>query len=358
MPKAIIQENNQLKVLRSPEYNFHFDKKSGFFARWGATKEDNPEFSEFGPEIADIEISTICHGVPSVGVCKFCYKSNTPRGINMTLETFKMIYSKLPKTVTQIAFGIGDIDSNPDMWPIFDYCREVGIVPNVTMNGAGMTPELAARCASTCGAVAVSLYDTDVTFDTIKMLTDAGMDQINIHFMLSEQTFPRAIKLLQERLTDPRVQKMNAIVFLGLKPKGRSKGRYTVLKFERFAEAVQKALVAKIPLGFDSCSAFKFLKAVKQLIDEGKISNDPPYEYYEQVSEPCESTCFSAYINTDGLFYPCSFLEEEPGFEGGLDVVNCQDFLKDIWHHPKTIAYRERVIQGHKDCRNCAHYDI
>ena len=58
----------------------------------------------------------------------------------------------------QIAFGIGSIDANPDMFPIFDYCRANGVVPNVTINGYNLTDEIATRLANTCGAVAVSFY--------------------------------------------------------------------------------------------------------------------------------------------------------------------------------------------------------
>ena len=90
----LIVETSETRVLRSENYNFVLDKKTGFFARWGKNKEDNPEYSEFGPEIADIEISTICHGVPGVGPCRFCYKSNTPNGINMSFDTFKIIVIK------------------------------------------------------------------------------------------------------------------------------------------------------------------------------------------------------------------------------------------------------------------------
>ena len=105
--------------FRSKSYNFNFDRKTGFFRRWGNTLDDDPSYSPVGPEIADIEISTSCNGVGKV--CDFCYKKNNPNGTYMTLETFKVLFSKLPPTITQIAFGIGDIDSNPDMWKIFDF---------------------------------------------------------------------------------------------------------------------------------------------------------------------------------------------------------------------------------------------
>ena len=99
--------DSPIKSFRSPGYNFAFDTRNGKFLRWGESPEDDPQFSPFGPEIADIEISTIC----SQG-CKWCYKSNTRTGKNMSLETFKQVFEVLPKeTLTQIAFGVGDLQS-------------------------------------------------------------------------------------------------------------------------------------------------------------------------------------------------------------------------------------------------------
>ena len=91
-----------IKVFKSLEYHFVFDMSNGFFARWGKNKEDDPEFSPFGPEILDLELSTICHRG-----CKFCYKSNMAQGKNMSFDTFKIIFDKFPKQLTQIAFGVG-----------------------------------------------------------------------------------------------------------------------------------------------------------------------------------------------------------------------------------------------------------
>ncbi len=99
MPYKII-ENEQEKVLASTKYNYYFNKSNGFFARWGDTKENDPNFSFFGPEIADIEIVDICHGIRNKEgkrkVCEFCYKANTPNNTGiMTLETFKKIFHLL-----------------------------------------------------------------------------------------------------------------------------------------------------------------------------------------------------------------------------------------------------------------------
>ena len=61
---------------------------------------------------------------------------------------------------------------------------------------------------------------------------------INIHFMLANETFSKAISLINDRQNDERLSKMNAIVFLSLKKKGRAKNRYTQLSQEKFDELV------------------------------------------------------------------------------------------------------------------------
>jgi len=57
---------------------------TGFHGRWGKTEQDDPQFSPFGPEILDIEISV--NGCKGAGgkICKMCSpagtKVNTPNG--------------------------------------------------------------------------------------------------------------------------------------------------------------------------------------------------------------------------------------------------------------------------------------
>jgi len=344
MNKQVLVKTSDKVIMRTPKYNFDFNMKTGYFARWGKTREEDPDYSLYGPEIADIEIATSCKGVGQV--CDFCYKKNNPNGEYMSLETFKTLQSKLPPTVTQIAFGIGDIDSNPDMWDIFQYCRDKKIVPNVTINGEGTTDEIADKLAHYCGAVAVSYYDKDKTFDSIKKLTDRGMDQINIHFMIANETFETAKRLINVRFKDERLTKMNAIVFLSLKQKGRAVGRYSRLSQDKFDELVTLALGKDVPIGFDSCSAFKFMKAV---------NDDPKYAPY---IEPCESSLFSSYFNVKGEFFPCSFMEGEAEWKEGIKLDDVDNFSKDLWFNDRVVNFRDRVIACRSCKQSCVHYDI
>ena len=90
-------EKGHIKKFRSDSYNYNFDVRTGYFERWGKTKEDDPIYSPFGPEIWDAEVSEQCNGVNNKP-CSFCYKSNVgSRGRNMTFDEFVTVFDKLPK---------------------------------------------------------------------------------------------------------------------------------------------------------------------------------------------------------------------------------------------------------------------
>lgn len=344
-----LHDERDSKAVLSPNYNYYFNKETGFFIRCGKTASDDPEYAPFGPEIADIEVSTICTGINGVP-CAFCYKGNTGRGENMSIETYTKVLDKYPKVLTQVALGIGDIDSNPDLWKIMEYTRLNGVVPNVTINGWNLTDDNSQKLKELCGAVAVSCYEPhDVCYDAVKKLTDLGMEQINIHFMLSAETYDRALKLLEDCKTDPRLAKLRAIVFLSLKKKGRAKTAFNTLESNKYQYLVNKALDENISIGFDSCGAYKFFKSIQGTSREAKLL---PF------IEPCESTLFSSYVNVKGEFFPCSFIEDEIGFKP-IDIPSCRDFLKDVWYHPDTESFRNTLINTKcEGCRRCPVFEV
>jgi len=331
--------NEKILAIRSENFNHFFRKTDGYSATCGKTEADDPSYSPYGPLIADIEITTICHG-PNGVPCSFCYKANTPKGDNMTLETFKKVLDKLPKTIGQIAFGVdATATANPEIWDIFSYTEENNIVPNLTV--AQVSDEVADKIANYAGACAVSLYDDkNICYDSVQKLTNRGMEQVNIHWCYHSGNIDRIHEIISDIKTDPRLTDLNAIVFLALKKKGRGKG-FDPVSFTQFQNMVDNCLYHEIRFGFDSCSCNNFLKAVQHRKN---------YEQFKTVAEPCESTCFSAYIDVHGKFYPCSFCENIAGWEDGLDVVNCDDFLFDIWGHSKTIAFRKFLLKCGRSC--------
>jgi len=332
--KYTLRFRNPLRIVRGSDYNSIFNIENGFFARWGKNKGSDPQFSPIGPELLDIEVSTICHRS-----CSWCYKSNTLNGKIMSFETFKTIFDKIPKSLNQIAFGIGDLDTNSDLWQMFAYCRKNNVVPNITINGSRLNNELTVKLVRFCGAVAVSHYDDEICFNAVKLLTDKGLSQVNIHKLVAAETETSCYALLDAVKTDARLKRLNAIILLGFKKKGK-RNTYNPLRSHKFRLLIQYAINNRIPIGFDSCSANKFLEAVK---------NNPNYKRYKMMSEPCESACFSIYINVDGIAYPCSFLEEEYGFEG-INILSIEDFLKEVWLGQNFNEFRKKLLKINRDC--------
>jgi len=377
-----IYENDKVKIAKSSWYNYIFNKITGQHVRWGKEIEDNPNFAP-APEILDMEISSICHGVPKVyndpdifsktileaadngfyapfhsnkfwkdppSPCDFCYKSNNANGINMNFETFKKIIHKMPKTLCQVAYGIGDIDSNPDLWKILEYTRGIGIIPNITVNGYHINDENAEKLSKVLGACAVSKYNPkDYCYNAVELLSQKyGMTQCNVHQMCSSETYDDCMELLHDAQSDPRLSKLNAMVFLLLKEKGRG-ANFHKISFDKYKAMIDYALEHKLRVGFDSCSANSFLRDHKD------------YKQMEIMVEPCESFgMFSSYISAEGIYYPCSFSEGEGDWKEGFNVLECDDFIKDIWTSEKLIKWRNRIIEESADhlCRVCPIFDV
>lgn len=356
-------ENDDVKILHSETFHNLFNKKTGLNVTYGKTKEENPDVSPFGPLIADIEVTTICYGPTDTAnrqsVCKFCYKSNTPNGKNMPLETFKKVIDKLAesRSLTQIAIGAdASATSNPELFEMMDYSRSKGIVPNITV--ADISEETAKILASKVGACAVSRYaNKETCYNSIEKLTRYGLNQVNIHILVSENSYEWIVETMNDKLSDPRLKGLNAIVLLSLKKKGRGE-TFEPLSQEKFKKLVDFALKMNIAIGFDSCSCFRFLDSVK---------DHPQYKQFEMCGEPCESGRMSIYIDVDGKAYPCSFSPDRTSekdclnWQDGIDVASCDNFIKDIWNHPKLMAWKKNLIANNKNglgCIECPLYKI
>lgn len=353
MKKLLIQDSPIKKIVRSPDYNFDFDKKTGMFVRWGKTFEDDPLRAP-APEILDLEIS---YG-PCSQHCEFCYKENGSGTLhNMTFDEFKIILDKMPKILTQIAFGITDIYTNPDFFKMMEYARASGVIPNYTTSGFDLDEQAVKKTKELCGAVAVSIHDKEKAFNAIKAFTDAGMTQVNVHWVLMEENYDDTFKMIDQLISDPRTSKLNAFVMLAYKDKGAGKGKFhSIHSVEKYRKLIDYCEEKKIGYGFDSCSAPVFFKS---------LQDTDRYEKISMLGEACESTLFSSYINADGKFFPCSFNEEE-GIEG-LDVLSCNDFSKDIWMHETTQKFRNKLLStssgcngcpSQKFCRSCPTFDV
>lgn len=357
--KITIIENKHYKIFRSKIYNLDFNKHTGEMRRWGKTEDDDPPMSPIGPEILDWEISTVCDKRGSGGNCRFCYKSNTHSGKHISFETFKRVFDKLPRSVCQVAYGIGSI--YPGLFDILEYTRAHNIIPNLTINGDATDEEIR-KLSRVLGGIAVSYYSDDICFDAVHRLYEeskqknATLKQINIHALWSNETKDKCFGLLDKIKNDSRLKGLNALVLLSLKKKGRGKCLSSA-PYSDFKSIVLQAQKMGISMGMDSCTAPQMFKVVEETDQNDLI----------QMVEPCESSCFSAYLNVDCFFYPCSFAEGEGEWKNGISFLDCENFVDDVWFHPRTIEWRNKLLQSSQhcsfcpmrfECRSCPIYDI
>jgi len=262
---------------------------------------------------------------------------------------------KIEKTrksfLTQVAFGITGVQTNPDFLKMMRYCRANGVIPNFTLSGADLTDEMAVECSKLIGAVAVSAYERDknVCYDTVKKFVDLGIKQTNIHLLVSKQSLPFVYEVLSDRQSDSRLQGMYAIVFLGLKPKNRG-STFGFASVEEFDRLIRYCLKENIVFGFDSCSAPKYEFAVRRM----GFSEEQERALIQQ-SESCESSLMSSYINVFGEYHNCSFSEGEAIWGEGISVLDSDDFVADVWNSEKVKSWREMVLTNHvvSGCREC-----
>jgi len=156
--------------------------------------------------------------------------------------------------------------------------------------------------------------------------------QVNVHQFLSMETYNDAMKILQE-VKDNSYFNPNAIVFLWVKPKGRAQDNFHPITQSMLDDFISYALSNNISIGFDSCSSPMCL-CNKQM------------EQFKDVIESCESTLFSAYLDTTGNFYPCSFSNDQCK---GIHINNITN-IDDLWQSETFTSFRKKLLTNNREC--------
>lgn len=399
-------DNDSFKSIHGKDFNLYYDKNTGYAERWGKTRDDkdDPLLSRLGPTIMDVEL---CKDIKSgeedkyvnevkmtqhtcLGKCPMCYKSNsfTQQSHYMSLLKFKHICMKLANThvkindklvyfnddikyedriikaidypelnwetdicncspLLQFAFGITNLTTNPELLQIFAFCNKLGLTPNVTMHGKDeVSDEFLRGLGSMCGALSVSLYDKDKTYNFIERLHYAGARQLNMHLLVSEETFPRIMETFKDIHTDTRLRYLTSVILLFLKQRGRGTG-FHVISQEHANQMFKMALDNDIKFGFDICCTHRFQEFVQKYKSSGL--------FVPTLYDFCDSSRFSGYVNTLGEYCPCSFIENNGMWLNGPNVFECNNFIDDIWNGKLQEKYRSILIGRNM---HCLYYDV
>lgn len=333
-------------------YNCFFNKLTGLNLRFGKTLDEDPMCCELGPEILDLEVSANgCVPVKGSENCKYCYKCNTALpATNMTFETFENIISTFPINLSQIAFGITGLQTNPDLPKMFEHCRKIGIIPNLTTVGADLNEETKDMICKYAGACAVSCYTgaKELCYKTIKELHDYAEEKykrdmhINMHILVSKDNMPHLRDVLKD-IAEKKVPGLKSVVLLRIKPCGRAKNMDCVVSHDIYKELVTYCLDNDISFGFDSCSATPVMDVLKEL-GKSELCN---------ACEPCESSKLSSYINVKGEYWSCSFAERTDF----IKPINVLDYktATDWWNSAEVKRIR---FLKNPACKSCPIYSL
>ncbi|MDR3335479.1 MAG: hypothetical protein LBT13_11460, partial [Treponema sp.] len=161
------------------------------------------------------------------------------------------------------------------------------------------------------------------------------------HLVVYEENYNDVMGILWDIRHNQQLKKLNAVVFLTLKNKGRAAGLgFTPLTQEHYTTMVTYCLNPDhhISFGSDSCGCHNVEAALKGMPNEDAIKT---------MTDPCESGLFSGFANVKGIGFPCSFME---GIEPGVNLLT-HDF-QEYWT-TGLAAWRTKLLAGK---RHCPHY--
>lgn len=321
------------KKIENEKYRILFNGFNGFEMLTGINGNPDP-FILNSPSLIDIGIMGHCSNN-----CDICYQGNINEP-NMSLDNFKKIIDQCKDHINQVALGgKGDPNKHENFKEILEYCRKNNVVPNYTTSGIGITDEEVKITIKFVGSVAVSNYNENYTYIALNKFLDAGI-KTNIHFVLTSESFPKAIKILDgEDIWEGKfpIEKLNAVVFLLFKPQGNGfHKKYLCLNKDQIITFSNKLLnvKCKFKIGCDSC----LINKISQSRELTKIEN--------LSADTCEAARMSCYISPDMKFLPCSFGNKNE-YGTPIAISSIQEIWDNGFHFKR---FREILKNNHNSC--------
>ncbi len=180
------------------------------------------------PLSAPTEVHVVLSRRCSAG-CTGCYVDATPQGAALSLDEARRILTELSQMgVFHVALGGGEAIDLDYLFAVAAHASSVGIIPNLTTSGLGLTPEMAERCRA-FGQINVSIdgigdgYQRARGFDGYRhaeralRLLRAVKKEVGVNCVVSRSSFDG----LGDVARLVRELKLNELELLRFKPVGR-----------------------------------------------------------------------------------------------------------------------------------------
>ncbi len=255
--------------------------------------------------------------------------------------------------VFRLAFAGGDGLERAELFELAEYARSKGIIPNFTVSGINMTPEIAKKM-KVFGQVNVSIDGAGKEYGIFREqemfeFADNAVD------MLLEAGVPTGINCLVGRRNYDGIEnlfkyaaekKVNHISFLRFKPAGRAKTLYDKEKTTHLQNISLFPMLKKLSKKYKleikiDCSFMPMI-----------FWHDSAQESFKNITRyGCEAGNVHWLMQSNGIVTPCAFLNNAPSFS-----------IFDIKSNPHQVKYFERIKNWIKSapqpCSSCDHLNI
>lgn len=251
--------------------------------------------------------------------------------------------------VLEVAFGGGEGLLRSDLLDLLHHARGLGLVPNLTTSGFGLTPALARRLASLVGQVNVSMDGLGPVYQQVRgwdgaalglqalaTLREAGC-RVGVNTVITRPLLAGAA--LEELGRQLQARGADEWQWLRYKPVGRGVEAWSALAptaaqaLNLWPRALGLEASVGLTLRFD-CALVPFL-----------VAHDPPADLVARLGlRGCPGGHSLWARDAAGAWAPCSFAQGAPA-----------DQLDRAWRdHPPLRAWRDRAAAPPAPCASCA----
>lgn len=282
--------------------------------------------------------------------CPHCYMAaGAKEQGELDTESLKRALDILAEMkVFHIAMGGGEALERPDLFEIAAYAREKGLVPNLTVSGVGITPDIAKKM-KVFGQVNVSMdavgaayglfrgKDMFATADSaLDMLVAAGVPA-GINCVVGRENFDSIGELFEYAAA----KKLNEIEFLRFKPAGRGGQIYAQ------HSTTHEQNIALVPMLAECSDQHEIAAKIDCSFVPMFCYHYPPLELLEKMATyGCEAGNVLLGIRSDGSVSGCSFLKS-----CGMSVFELGAGRKRQQLQDKMTTWLEEPPQPCCDCK-------
>ena len=288
--------------------------------------------------------------------CEGCYLDAQPgSGAEADRAALESDLEQLAQMgVFEVAIGGGEALLHPDTLPIIDKVIEVGMVPNLTISGFGLTSTIARQLAAKVGQVNVSFdgpehvgvrrWRTTPLFErTIRVLRDAGV-RVGVNTVLTRGLIPH----LADMATHLHALGIEEWQWLRYKPAGRAQQNF---EEHRPTPEQLEGLWPQL-LSLEAATGLRF--RIDCALVPFLAHHAPPIEALERLAvSGCSAGDTLWSRGADGRFTPCSFAHHQNLGDGWAG-----DPISGWTHAPTLTSWRQRATDPPAPCASCDYQHI